>query len=109
MPESVQIAIGFLLLMVVFVLTRYMVAWQEKRATETVLRDLEAQAALDPFTAVELPYAKLNPLRIGMRNYHVKAVEYMVSEGVVGKTGNGRYYLRAHDALKAGKTVAPEE
>ena len=109
MSEPVQIAIGFLFLIGVFVLTRYIVAWQMKRATAAIISDLERQAALDPFTAVDLPYAKPNPMRIGMRNYHVKAVEYMVSEGVVGKTGNGRYYLRAHNALKSDKPLDPEE
>ena len=109
MSEPVQIVIGLLFLIGVFVLTRYVVAWKMKRATETIVRDLENQAALDPFTAVALPYSEVNPLHIGMRNYHAKAVEYMVSEGVVGKTGKGKYYLRAHGALKSDNPTDPGE
>ncbi len=109
MSEPVQIAVGFLFLIGVFILTRYIVVWQMKRAAGTILKDLETQAAVDPFTAVDLPYTRLNPLRIGMRNYHAKAIEYMLSEGVVGKTGTGRYYLRAAEALKSGTPLDSKE
>ncbi|MBI5572074.1 MAG: hypothetical protein HY914_19175 [Desulfomonile tiedjei] len=94
MSEPVQIVVGLICLLGVFALTRYLVGWQVKRATGFIIRDLESQNAVDPFTAVELPYAKQSPLRIGMRNYHAKALDYMVSEGVVGKTGGGKYYLQ---------------
>jgi hypothetical protein len=33
----------------------------------------------------------------------------MVSEGVVGKTENGKYYLQTNESLKAGKPADPEE
>jgi hypothetical protein len=74
MSEPVQIAIGLLFLIAVFVLTRYVIAWQTKRATLYIVRDLERHAALDPITAIELPYARFNPLRMGMRDYRAKAL-----------------------------------
>ncbi len=94
MSESVQIILGFLGLAGIFVLTRYLVAWQIKRATGRIIGDLQNQEAFDPISAVDLPYAKQNPLRIGMRNYYAKAIEFMANEGVVVKTGSGKYYLR---------------
>jgi hypothetical protein len=94
MSESVQIGLGLVALIGVFVLTRFGVAWQVKRASGFILGDLEKQGALGPVTAVELPYTKHDPWRIGMRNYYAKAIEFMVSEGVVGKTGSGKYYLQ---------------
>jgi hypothetical protein len=94
MSEPVQIVLGLIILAGVFVATRYLVAWRVKRATGRIIGDLQKQEAVDPITAVDLPYAKQNPLRIGMRNYFAKAIEYMISEGVVGKTGSGKYYLR---------------
>jgi hypothetical protein len=94
MPEYLQVALGLLGLAGVFVLTRYIVAFQIKRATGYIIRDLQKHEALDPVTAVELPYVRHNPLRIGMRNYHAKAIEFMLSEGVVEKTATGKYYLR---------------
>ncbi|MBI4962276.1 MAG: hypothetical protein HY913_03285 [Desulfomonile tiedjei] len=94
MSEPVQIILSFFFLVGIFVLTRYIIASKMKRATGLIIRDLEKQDARDPVTAVDLPYAKRDVLRIGMRNYHAKAVEDMVSAGVVGKTGGGKYYLR---------------
>ena len=81
-----------------FILTRYLVAWQIKRATGMIIHDLESQEAFDPLTAVDLPYTKQNPLRIGMRNYPAKAIEYMIYEGVVGKTASDKYYLKVRPA-----------
>jgi hypothetical protein len=104
MSETVQIILGLLILASIFVLTRYVVAWQIKRATGRIIEDLQKQEAVDPITAVDLPYAKQNPLRIGMRNYDAKAMESMVSEGVVGKTGSGKYYLR----VQGSRTQANE-
>jgi hypothetical protein len=107
MSEPVQIVIGLLVLAGIFVLTRYMVTWQIRRATGRIIGDLQKQEAVDPITAVDLPYAKQNPVRIGMRNYHAKAIEFMASEGVVGKTGSGKYYLRVQASSIRGK--GPDE
>jgi hypothetical protein len=93
MSEPVQIILGLLVLAGIFVMTRYVIGWQVKRATGRIIGDLQTQEALDPITAVDLPYVKENPLRMGMRNYYAKAMEFMVAEGVVGKTGSGKYYL----------------
>jgi hypothetical protein len=95
MSETVQIVLGLLVLVGIFVLTRYVAAWQIKRATGRIVEDLQSREAVDPVTAVDLPYTKHNPLRIGMRNYSAKAIEFMVSEGVVGKTVSGKYFLQA--------------
>jgi len=98
MSETFQIVLGFLFLVAVFVLTRYIIVWKLRRASGYIVRDLEKQEALDPVTAVDLPYTKQDLLRIGMRNYHAKAIEFMVSEGVVGKTEGGKYYLRVRSS-----------
>jgi len=107
MSEPIQIALGILFLACVFVLTRYLIAWKLKRATGRIIGDLESQGAVDPVTAMDLPYAQQNPLRIGMRNYYAKAIEYMVAEGAVAKTGSGKYYLRAQAAR--GRADGPDE
>jgi hypothetical protein len=107
MSEPFQIVLGLLSLAGIFVLTRYLVGWQVKRATGQIIGDLQRQEAVDPITAVDLPYAKQNPLRIGMRNYYAKAMEFMVNEGVVGKTGSGKFYLRVQASRIRGN--CPDE
>jgi hypothetical protein len=95
MPESVQILIAFCFLVVVFILTRYIVVWKLRRASESIVRRLEAKGAFDEGTAVHLIDSKPNLLRFGLRDYDSKALEYMVAQGVVGKTTDGKYYLLA--------------
>jgi hypothetical protein len=93
MPESVQIILGIMFLVAVFVLTRMGIAWKLSRSAGLIIKDLRAKGAVDPVTAVDLPYAKSSPLRIGMRDYFPKALEQMVVDGVVAKTVSNKYYL----------------
>lgn len=93
MSDTVQIILGLIFLIGAFIISRIGVSWKMARTTQAIIRDLESQEALDILTAVELPYAKPSLLRLGMRDYHSKALEYLVNDGTVGKTGSGKYYL----------------
>lgn len=98
MSDAIPIALSVCLLVAVFVLTRYFIAWKFQQASRSVIGELEAKGAMNTASAVDLPYRSPNPLRIGLRDYHAKSLEYMVSEGVIGKTETGRYYLRIRPA-----------
>lgn len=93
MPDWVQIAIGICFLIAAFALSRVIVVWQLKRAARFIIEDLEAKKALEPHSAVELPYSKTEMFRFGMRDYRPKVLEYMLAEGGIGKTEDNRYYL----------------
>ena len=93
MPEFVQIIFGILFLIIVFIVTRIGIARKVRRTTTLIIKDLERREAFDPGSAAELPYAKQQYFRIGLRDYRPKALEALVQEGIVGKTENGRYYL----------------
>jgi len=94
MSESIQIIVAFILLVLVFLLTRIGVAWRLRRAAVRIIKDLQNVGALDPASAVTLPYAKRDFLRIGLRDFRPKALQSLVQEGIVGMTENGRYYLK---------------
>ena len=98
MSETLNIILGACLLAAVFVLTRYIVAWKFQQASRSIIRQLEAKGAMNPASAVDLPYRTPNSLRIGLRDYHAKSLECMVGEGIIGKTETGRYYLRIGSA-----------
>ena len=91
--EAMQIAFGIILLVAVFILTRIGVVWRVKRACVQILGDLKARQAFEKTAAVELPYAKLSPFRIGLRDYRPKALESLVHSRIVVKTADNRYYL----------------
>ena len=60
----------------------------------SIVKDLEKNEALDPFSAIKLPYAKKGMFRIGMRDYRPKAIQYMIGNNIIGMTGSGKYYLK---------------
>jgi hypothetical protein len=94
MGESMQIVVMFLLLIVVFLLTRVGVVWRVRRAALYVMKDLQNRGAIDPASATPLPYAKRELFRIGIRDFRPKALQSLIQEEIVGITEDGRYYLK---------------
>jgi len=94
MSEAIQITLGIVFLILVFIVTRYGVAWRIKRACIFVMKYLESQGALDADSAVELPFAKRDYIKIGLRDFRPKALEELVGAGIIGMTVEGRYYLK---------------
>ena len=95
MPESVQIVIGIIFLVGVYILTRYGIMLKMRRVAKQIVDDLRQKKAVDIASAVHLSYEKTDFLHVGMRDYRPKALSSLVQEGFVGKTEDGRYYLHA--------------
>ena len=98
MPESLQIFLGICFLVAVYILTRWGALIRVKRAALSITKDLQARHALDPATAVKVPYEKPSTLRMGLRDFRPKALESLVTDRIVGKTEDSRYYLMAKNA-----------
>jgi hypothetical protein len=94
MSETSQIIVGICFLVVVYLLTRKVQAWRIRRAYLSIMKDLREKEALGPFQAVHLPYATKGFFRIGTRDYRPKALEYLVTSGIVGVTPQQKYYLK---------------
>ncbi len=99
MSETVQIVIGILLLVGVYILTQAVVGYRIKRAARGVVRDLDFKKAYSAESAIELPYAKSNLFRIGLRDFRPKAVSALVQGGIIAQTAAGKYFLtkRPHE------------
>jgi hypothetical protein len=93
MPESIQIIIGILSVLIVYVLVMLGTGWWTKRICLMIIKELEERGALNASTAVALPYDKSINFKIGYRDYRPKALESLVLSEVVCKTFNGQYYL----------------
>lgn len=94
MADAMQLTLGILLLILVFILTRYGITWRIKRAGRRIINDLERAGALSPDSAVELPYVKQHLIKIGMRDFRPTAMQSLVEGGIVGVTAGGKYYLK---------------
>jgi hypothetical protein len=93
LSESIQLVFGVAVMVAVFILTRYLVGWRMKRAAFRVMGDLERNQATTPESAMDLPYAKTNILKMGVRDFRKKALEQLVMLGAVGRTEDDRYFL----------------
>jgi len=93
LADALQIVFGILVLMAVFVLTQWAVAFRIKRACRHIIQDLETRQAVDAESAVALPYARKDFFRIGIKDFRPKALESLVAASIVSHTGDGKYYL----------------
>jgi len=94
MTDAAQVAVALICLVAVFVVTRYIVTWRFRNAAVSIIHQLETAGAVSEGTAIDLPYGKVNFLKLGMRDYRHKALEYMTAEGVIGRSQDGKYFLK---------------
>ncbi len=100
MPESMQIVIGISAVLIVYLLVMLGTGWWTKKICLAIIRELEEKGAFDAISAVDLPYAKTNFIKIGYRDYRPKALEMLMLSEVVYKTLSDRYYLDTEKAAK---------
>ena len=93
MSETTELILGIGALIVVVALTRKYHAWRFKRAFIFIIDDLKNKGAYSAHSAVDLPYAKKNILRMGLRQHHPQALNNLIMENIVARTEDGRYYL----------------
>jgi len=97
MSDAGQIIIAVCILVTVYLLTRKYHAWKIKKTYLFIIEDLRNQKALNPSSAVDLPYARRSILRFGTRDYRPQALQYLVYSEVVGMTEDNKYYLAKKD------------
>jgi len=94
MPETVELIIGIAALLAVITLTRRFHAWRIKRAYRLIIDDLRAQGALDPESAVPLPYAQRSISKMGIRDHLALALDHLVFDNIVVRLEDDRCYLK---------------
>lgn len=93
MNETTEIVVGIGVLAAVYILTRHFHSWRFSRAYVFIMNDLKKKGAVDPASAVDLPYASKSLFRLGTRDYRPKALEHLAMRQIIGVTAVGRYYL----------------
>jgi len=93
MSETTELILGIGALILVITLTRRYHAWRFKRTFFFIIDDLKQKGAYSAHSAVELPYAKRNLLKMGLRQRHPQALSHLIMENIIAKTADGRFYL----------------
>lgn len=101
MPDTIKIIIVFAVMLVLLFYARKYRAMQMQKAGISIINDLKSKGALDPSSAVELPYARRNFFRVGFRDDRPRLIRQMVQMGLVGVTENGRFYLNESQLPKS--------
>lgn len=99
MSETLKIILLILLTLLTFMGSLAVAGWKMRRACKFIIKDLKERKALDPASAVVLPYSKSSMFRIGMRDYRPRALTELVKHDVVRVAADGRYYLREGHSL----------
>lgn len=94
MSDVFQIIIGILVLVGVFIASRFGMAWRIRRACVYIIRDMERRRAFDHASAVALPYSKTDHFKIGLKDFRPKALQGLVEGGIIGVTPEGRFFLK---------------
>lgn len=93
MPQTTELIISIILLVLALILSRQFHAWKIKKAYLRIIEDLKSREAFTPESAIVLPYATRPFLRIGLRDHRPAALKSLVAEHIVGMTEDGRYYI----------------
>ena len=93
MSETTELILGIGALILVITLTRRYHAWRFKRAYIFIIDDLKNKGAYSAHSAVDIPYAKRNLLKMGLRQHHPQALDHLIMENIIAKTEDNRYYL----------------
>jgi hypothetical protein len=86
------------LLMVLIVIGALLIAFlisgkKMKKSCDFILQDLRMQKAVDPASAVALPYCRKQLLQLGFRDYRPPALDQLLKYGLVRMTEEGTFFL----------------
>jgi hypothetical protein len=93
MPVYLQIILLFAAF-IVFVLTAmYLTGLGLRRVCFKIIADLEEARAFSEKKAMKLQDERKNFFRVGTKNLRPKALNVLIADQLVIKTGDGKYYL----------------
>lgn len=93
MPVYLQIILLIVAIIIFYFLLLLIAGWGIRRYCFQIIAEMEEQRAFSAGSAVNLPDTRGNFFKMGLGNYRPKALQILLADGLVVKTGNGKYYL----------------
>ena len=93
MPVYLQIILLVAAFIAFVVLVIYMGGLAVQRTCLKIIAEMEEERAFKEARAVELQDERKNFFRVGVKNIRPKALNLLITDGLVIKTNNGKYYL----------------
>ncbi len=97
MDDRIQLVIGISALLCTAWIIQQANVWRIKRTCRKIIEELRQSGAVDPSSAVKLPYSKRSFFMVGVRDYRPRALELLVSANIIGRTEEGGYFLAGQE------------
>jgi hypothetical protein len=105
MPVYLQILLLFVSFIVFVVLAMYAGGLGVRRMCFRIIAEMEEAGAFSAARAIKLQEERKNFFRVGTGNIRPRALNILISDKIVIKSGNGKYYLDK-DKLDQAKNSA---
>jgi len=93
MPIYLQIILLIAAFIVFVLLALFAGGWGVRRMCFKIIAEMEEARAFSPAKAVKLQDERKNIFRVGTGNIKPKALNLLITDGLVFKTPKGTYYL----------------
>jgi len=93
MPVYVQIILLFIVFIIFVFLFMYLAGLGMRRLCFQIISEMEKASAFSAAKAVPLQEKRQNFFRVGTKNLRPRALNVLISEGLVIRASNGKYYL----------------
>lgn len=105
MPLYLQILLLFVAFIVFVVLAIYAGGLGVRRTCFKIIAEMEEAKAFSAAKAIKLQEERKNFFRVGTGNIRPKALNILIADKIVIKTGNGKYYLDKDKLAQAKSSV----
>jgi hypothetical protein len=105
MPVYLQLILIFFGVIVFFFASMLVAGMGIRKLCFKIIAHMEEQGAMSAGRAINIQDQRGNFFKMGLSNYRPKAVQMLLADGVIVKTGDGKYYLNK-DKLAAIKKSA---
>jgi len=105
MPIYLQIILLIIAFIVFVVLAIYAGGLGVRRMCFKIIAEMEEAKAFSAAKAIKLQEQRKNIFRVGTGNIRPKALNILIADKIVVKTGNGKYYLDKDKLAQAKSSV----
>jgi hypothetical protein len=105
MPVYLQILLLFIAFIVFVVLAIYAGGLGVRRMCFKIIAEMEEARAFSAAKAIKLQEQRKNIFRVGTGNIRPKALNILIADKIVIKTGSGKYYLDKDKLAQAKSTI----
>ena len=105
MPLYLQILLLLVAFIVFVVLAMYAGGLGVRRTCFKIIAEMEEAGAFSAARAIKLQEQRKNIFRVGTGNIRPKALNILIADKIVIKTGSGKYYLDKDKLAQAKSSV----